>query len=371
MKNRKLGNCTTRLTNPVSSRGRFSLFRFGMVFVLFVGVIIEAVSPRVLAHDWEDVRFVLLTWANGLVNSDRSMVDEVLHSDFPNRENYFNMVELAWPGNRYVELRYARFEMAGETARVENVVVIEDRGTFKQALTVGLIKQEDSWSINSFTVEPELPDELTARPLPEQEFLLPVSVSLRDADTGDLIAARVHVRDDAGMYWPPDGHMRYINTMWRDVGGDVMIGDTTYAYVESDFSLRVPEGQYELLVARGLEYEPQTIQFEVRPSGANTIDVNLKRWSNMQSQGWYSGDTHVHFLDPQSALLELRGEDLNVVNVLATKWGELITNVEHFSGAPSNVSSDNEIVYVNEELRHAFLGHTVLLSLQDYQGYSC
>ncbi len=85
----------------------------------------------------------------------------------------------------------------------------------------------------------------------------------------------------------------------------------------------------------------------------------------MQREGWYSGDTHVHFLDPRSALRELRGEDLNVVNILATKWGELITNVEHFIGAPSPLSGGDEIVYVGEETRHGFLGHTILLNLKE------
>jgi hypothetical protein len=93
--------------------------------------------------------------------------------------------------------------------------------------------------------------------------------------------------------------------------------------------------------------------------------VTLKRWSNVQKDGWYSGDTHVHFLDPRTGLLEIRGEDLNIVNILATKWGELITNVEHFVGAPSPLSGPDQIVYVNEETRHNFLGHTLLLNLKE------
>ena len=72
----------------------------------------------------------------------------------------------------------------------------------------------------------------------------------------------------------------------------------------------------------------------------------------------------MHFLDPYTGLLEARGEDLDIVNLLATKWGALITNVEHFSGAPSAVSDRENIVYVGEETRHGFLGHAILLGIE-------
>lgn len=60
----------------------------------------------------------------------------------------------------------------------------------------------------------------------------------------------------------------------------------------------------------------------------------------------------------------MAGEDLNVVNLLASRWGALVTSVEHFTGAPSAVSTKDHIVYVNEEARHGFLGHLVLLNLK-------
>ena len=59
----------------------------------------------------------------------------------------------------------------------------------------------------------------------------------------------------------------------------------------------------------------------------------------------------------------MEGEDLKVVNLLATRWGGWFTSVEHFTGASNAVSTKNHIVYVNEEARHGFLGHLVLLNL--------
>ena len=97
---------------------------------------------------------------------------------------------------------------------------------------------------------------------------------------------------------------------------------------------------------------------------APPLDIRLKRWSHIEQEGWYCGDTHVHFLDPHTAMLEARGEDVNVVNVLATKLRELITSVGHFTGAPDRLSDSQNIVYVNGENRHGFLGHTILLNLK-------
>ena len=159
--------------------------------------------------------------------------------------------------------------------------------------------------------------------------------------------------------------MKNIPTGWReDVGGDVKVDEKTYAYVGPDFTLPLPVGSYVMEVVRGIEYEPRTIHFEVSESQVPTLVVELQRWSNVMEEGWFSGDTHVHFLDPRTGVLEMKGEDLNVLNILATKWGELITNVEHFTGTPSPLSDSKHIVYVNEECRHGFLGHTVLLNLK-------
>ncbi len=54
-----------------------------------------------------------------------------------------------------------------------------------------------------------------------------------------------------------------------------------------------------------------------------------------REKGWVTADTHVHFLSPTSALLEGAGEGVNVVNLLASQWGELMTNVGDFDGKTS------------------------------------
>ena len=74
-----------------------------------------------------------------------------------------------------------------------------------------------------------------------------------------------------------------------------------------------------------------------------------------------TADTHVHFLSPQTARLEAEAEGVNVVNLLASQWGDLFTNVGDFTGAVSGVSHDDTIVWVGTENRQHALGHVSLL----------
>jgi hypothetical protein len=83
-----------------------------------------------------------------------------------------------------------------------------------------------------------------------------------------------------------------------------------------------------------------------------------------------TADTHVHFLSPMSALLEGAAEGVNVVNLLASQWGELMTNVGDFDGQNTWGSRENGgdgeyLVRVGTENRQHVLGH---ISLLGYRG---
>ncbi len=340
-----------------------------MLLLTLVGA--ECAAPDRSIHESDGVRLALLTWAEGVIQKDSVQVSTVLHESFPDRDEYLQSVArnalggVSYGGVTQIVTRYADYVRGDDGVRVAPVVVLREKGTMTWALSLNFIKQDGVWQIASMDDASEFPEEMIATDLPEHSVLRSVSVSVRDADGGTPIVTRVHVSDGNGVYWPPDGHMKNVPVDWNDhVGGDVRLEGKTYSYVEPDFTLSVPVGSYELEVLRGLEYEPRNLRFEVTESERANLTVSMERWSDVRARGWYSGDTHVHFLDPRTALLELRGEDLNVVNILAAKWGERITNVEHFIGAPSPLSDPDHIVYVNEETRHGVLGHTILLNLK-------
>ena len=325
------------------------------------------------SSEWDGIRHALLQWANGVANASPEAVAPLLRDDFEldlgvftvSREQYLGALGADGPLFERVSLAHAFHEEIPEGGVVVRPVIAfySEELASPSALAVELVRDGDEWKLARIGPGGELPSAL-AGSLPEHAALHTVQVHVEDAETGAPVAARVHVEDEKGEYWPPRGHQKNIATGWReDVGRDVSLAGRTYAYVEPGFELPLPEGRYTLEVVRGMQYVPRSVEFLVTADAVPTLEVAIERWSDLQRQGWYSGDTHVHFLDPRSAILEMQGEDLNVLNILATKWGELITNVEHVTGRPSPLSKPDHIVFVGEETRHGFLGHAILLGL--------
>src|SRR5262249_20409139 len=146
-------------------------------------------------------------------------------------------------------------------------------------------------------------------------------ISVIDADTKQVIPCRVHVQSADGLPYPPHGHHEHVNSdLFRlvgvDVGGDVRLGRTTHAYVTGAFEGWLPRGEIVVDVARGFEYQPMRVSLTA-PEPGGEIAIALKRNTDMNAKGWYSGDTHVHFQSIRESHLEAQAEDLDVVNLLA------------------------------------------------------
>lgn len=195
-----------------------------------------------------------------------------------------------------------------------------------------------------------------------------VHTTVIDEATGQPIPCRVHFRSIKGVPFAPHGHHAHINSdmgTWHfDIGGDVRLGQATYAYIDGKCQGWLPRGEVLVDVARGYEYEPLRALVHIAP-GQRELTLKLRRWVDMNAERYFSGDTHVHFLSTQGAQTEARGEDLNVVNLLLSQWGSLFTNTEEFTGR-ANVSPDGDtIVYATQENRQHILGHLTLLGLKE------
>jgi hypothetical protein len=188
-----------------------------------------------------------------------------------------------------------------------------------------------------------------------------------DGDTGEPLACRVHFSSTDGVPYAPHGHHSHVGsdlgTWHRDVGGDVRLGQATYAYVDGSCEGWLPRGEVVIDAARGFEYEPLRTVVTIEPAQQD-LTIALKRVRNLRREGWYSGDTHVHFLSTLGAHLEARGEDLSVVNLLTSQWGHLFTSTEEFTGRPSVSNDKQTIVYASQENRQHVLGHLTLLGLK-------
>lgn len=194
-----------------------------------------------------------------------------------------------------------------------------------------------------------------------------VKVRVVDDETGQIVPCRIHFRSPDGVPYQPHGHHNQVNSnldTWHiDVGGDTRLGQVSYAYIDGTAQGWLPRGEVIVDAARGYEYEPLRTKIEIAP-GQQELELRLKRWINMNERGWYSGDSHVHFLSTQGSHFESQAEDLNVVNLLQSQWGSLFTNVEDYTGHPSVTREGNNIVYTSQENRQHFMGHMILWGLK-------
>ena len=182
-----------------------------------------------------------------------------------------------------------------------------------------------------------------------------------DSESKQPIPARIHFRSKEGIYFPPYGHTHEVNDNWfEDYGADLLLGDTQYAYVDGLFQGELPTGEVYVEVSKGFEYTPIREKLIISP-GQKKLDIELSRSSNLQQKGWFTADTHVHFLSTETARLEASAEDINVINLLAAQWGDLYTNVADITGKISGSSDENTIVWVGTENRQHFLGHISLM----------
>jgi hypothetical protein len=130
----------------------------------------------------------------------------------------------------------------------------------------------------------------------------PVHVQVVDDATGQTVPARAYLkRGDEPLL--PAGFSSYAR------------GDERHFLVPRDFELDLEPGKYRLRIERGLEYVPVELDLDVRRS--TPVHVRLRRWIDMNGDGWYSADMHVH-RDPAEIPLILRAEDLNFVPTITT-----------------------------------------------------
>jgi hypothetical protein len=194
-----------------------------------------------------------------------------------------------------------------------------------------------------------------------------VHVTVLDDETGRPVPCRVHFRSPDGIPYQPHGFHDHVNSnegSWHvDIGGDLRLGQITYAYIDGTCQGWLPRGEVLVDVARGFEYEPLRTRVSIAP-GQRELTLRLRRWTDMNARRWFSGDSHVHFLGTQGAHREAQAEDLNVVNLLQSQWGHLFTNTEDWIGRPTTSDDGKTIVYCSQENRQHFLGHLVLWGLQ-------
>ena len=195
-----------------------------------------------------------------------------------------------------------------------------------------------------------------------------VKVVIVDEDTGEPVPCRVHFRSPEGVPYQPYGHHNHVNsnldTFNFDLGGDIRLGQITYAYVDGRCEGWLPRGEVIVDIAAGFEYNPLRERIHIEP-GQRELVIKLKRWVDMNGGGWYSGDPHMHFISAIGALLDARSEGVNIAHVEQTQLGSLFAGVDEFTGYPFSTRDGKHIVSVCQENRQNMMSHLLLLGITD------
>jgi hypothetical protein len=198
-------------------------------------------------------------------------------------------------------------------------------------------------------------------------------VTLRAVEPGSSkrMPVKLHAHGEWGEYLAPVDRHRMPNPAWfEDYSVDFShLDNHSCTYIPGETIIDLPLGKVYIEVSKGFEIRPVREVIEVTP-GTEEIVIEIEKVLPWREKGWVTADTHVHFLSPTSALLEGSAEGVNVVNLLASQWGELMTNVGDFDGETTwgskEAGGDGEyLVRVGTENRQHVLGH---ISLLGYQG---
>lgn len=198
----------------------------------------------------------------------------------------------------------------------------------------------------------------------------PVTLRVVEQDTQTPVAVRLHLHGAHGEYLPPRGNHRKVNPYWfEDNYGEFVNVHNQYAYIQGECIVDLPLGEVYIEITKGYEIKPVRTRFTVTPK-TDSVTFELEKVLHWRARGWVTADTHVHFLSPTTALLEGQAEGVHVVNLLASQWGEMFSNVSDFDGKTTlgakEFGGDGEfLVRVGTENRMQVLGH---ISLLGYSG---
>lgn len=192
-------------------------------------------------------------------------------------------------------------------------------------------------------------------------------------DNGAPTTAQFVFRDSKGRIYPARS---------RRLAPDFFFHDQIYRHHGE--SVMLPAGTYDVTYSRGPEYRILKREITVPEATSHKESFRLARWINLASQGWYSGDHHVHAagcahyesptegVQPVDMMRHILGEDLNVGCVLS--WGPCwYHQKQFFDGKVHRLSTPANLMRYDVEVSgfpSSHAGHLCLLRLteDDYPG---
>ena len=189
-----------------------------------------------------------------------------------------------------------------------------------------------------------------------------LKLHLVEKGSGAPRTVRVSVQQKDGKYFAPVGALYW------------MLGNSVeHFYADGAADLTLPAGSYIVRAFRGMEYREARVEIDVPAGRESMARVELERWTDPPSRGWWGGESHIHanygygqwYNTPATIRLQVEGEGLNLANmVVANSDTDGIFDREFFRGEPDPVSTARHVIYWNEEFRATLWGHMTLYNLK-------
>ncbi len=143
-------------------------------------------------------------------------------------------------------------------------------------------------------------------------------------------------------------------------------------YADGTAELSLPPGAYRLRVAKGPEYRRVEQTLEVVPGEPQRFIIELERWVDPASEGWYGVDDHLHITrkyesDNHRIARWMRAEGLHVANLLEMGTQTQISVTPQYSFGDGGAYRDGPLLLLSgeEHPRTHFLGHTITLGTEE------
>lgn len=188
---------------------------------------------------------------------------------------------------------------------------------------------------------------------------------IRDSVSGEPVEAKVHVLTSSGNFVHPTDSILKVGP-----------GDPFF-YSPGEFTVNVPRGATDIVVERGTEYEPLRQVVSAPQKGHVDVELQLKRWTNLPAQGWYPGNTHLHYSEDemrpdQRLSLDPKVHELSVTVISILQRRELpYASNKYPLGFMTDYSTAHHLVDCGEENRHNYrrggmaYGHIMLLRIRN------
>lgn len=186
-------------------------------------------------------------------------------------------------------------------------------------------------------------------------------------ELGRPTSVRFYVRASDGKAYCPAGSPIFHYTLdpgQPRQGFFVASGDDTFP---------LPAGTAKLTALKGVEYDIAERTLDLAASETTEITIEMRRWTNWNQRGWYTGENHFHanyggtyYQRPAQSLAWLEAEDLNAANmIVANNEGAFIHDKEFFRGGVDPLSTTRRILYWGQEYRNSYpLGHMAFLNIK-------